>query len=361
MVAEAVLEEDIAILAGSPELAAFDGSSILITGATGLIGSLFVKGLLARNDTHDAHIRVLALARSDQKARKVFGGLMDRADLRMVRGDTCALPYIDEKIDWISHGASITSSARFAKEPVEVAWTELEGMRALLELAREKSVRGMVYLSSLEVYGDVPEEHGVVHEDYCGPLDRFVPRNSYPVAKRMCENLCVAYASEYGVPVKMVRLAQTFGAGVDPADGRVFAYLARCAMGGENIVLHTAATGCRCYCYTTDAVRGIATVLVKGAVANAYNISNPQTYCSVRDMAAMIAREFGEGKVKVVFDIPADTSSYGFAAPSFVKLGSDKAEALGWVPRFDLREMYARLIASISPVEESGSVAEGMR
>ena len=359
--AESVLEADVAILADSPELAAFDGSTILITGSTGLIGSLFVKGLLARNDVHDARIRVLALARSERKARKVFGDRVSRDDLRVVIGDTCALPSIDENIDWISHGASITSSARFAKEPVQVAWTELDGMRALLELAREKNVRGMVYLSSLEVYGDVPEEHGVVHEDYCGPLDRFVPRNSYPVAKRMCENLCVAYASEYEVPVKIVRLAQTFGAGVDPADGRVFAYLARCAVNGENIILRTTAQGCRCYCYTTDAVRGIATVLAKGQMANAYNISNPQTYCSVRDMAAMIAREFGEGKVEVVFDIPADTSSYGFAAPSFVKLGSEKAEALGWTPQFDLRDMYARLIESISPAEEAASAAEGAR
>lgn len=342
-----VYGQDVAILAASQAFKPLDGSTVLVTGSTGLIGSLFVRGLLAWNDANGGHIRVLALARNRRKAQTLFAQLLQRPDLQLVIGDTANLPEIGEPVDWISHGASMTSSAAFAKTPVEVSLTELSGMRNLLELAREKEVRGMAYLSSLEVYGDVPQEHGDVREDYCGPLDRFVPRNSYPVAKRMCESLAVSYASEYGVPVKIVRLAQTFGAGIDPADARVFAYLARCAKTGDNIVLRTEGTGCRCYCYTTDAIEGISTVLAKGNPGEAYNVSNPATYCSVREMAAMVAQVYGGGKTQVVFDIPADVSAYGFAAPSYVKLNSDKAMALGWKPRFDLRQMYGRLIASL--------------
>jgi len=342
-----VFEQDVALLAACDDFSGLDGSTILVTGSTGLIGTLYVKGLLAWNDAHGGKIRVLALARSQEKAQRLFGSLLEREDLDIVLGDTCNLPQIDEPIDWISHGASITSSQAFAKTPVEVSWTELQGMRNMLELAREKNARGMVYLSSLEVYGDVPEGHGDVREDFCGPLDRFVPRNSYPVAKRMCESLAVSYASEYGVPVKIARLAQTFGAGVSPADTRVFAYFAKCVIAGEDIVMRTPGLGCRCYCYTSDAVRGIVTVLVNGTAGEAYNISNPETYCNVRDMANMVVDTYGEGKTHVVFDIPEDVSSYGFAAPSFVKLNSEKAMALGWEPAFNLQEMYGRLIASL--------------
>ena len=345
--ASRIYDQDVNLLAHSEELGLLDNATILITGSTGLIGSLFVKGILAWNDANEGHIRVLALVRSEQKAQRVFGTLLERDDISLLMGDTSHIPAIDEPIDYISHGASITSSAAFAKTPVEVSWTELDGTRNLLELAREKHVKGMVYLSSLEVYGDVPDGHGDVFEDFCGPLDRFVTRNSYPVAKRMCESLCASYSSEYGVPVKIARLAQTFGAGVDPADSRVFAYFAKCCIAGENIVMRTPGEGCRCYCYTTDAVRGLAMLAVKGETGQAYNISNPNTYCSARDMAAMVSQTFGAGKTQVEFDMPEDISSYGFAAPSLVKLNSEKAMALGWKPQFDLPAMYDRLIEDL--------------
>ena len=342
-----VFEDDVRLLAESKELGLLDNATILVTGSTGLIGMLFVKGMLAYNDAHDGHIRVLALARNKQKAESIFGDAIARDDFELVIGDTGNLPEITEDIDWISHGASITSSAAFANTPVEVSWTELQGMRNILELAKKKQVRGVVYLSSLEVYGDVPEEHGDVREDYCGPLDRFVTRNSYPVSKRMCESLCASYAKEYGVPVKIARLAQTFGAGVSPADNRVFAYFAKCIIAGEDIVMRTPGLGCRCYCYTADAVRGLATILVKGTAGEAYNLSNPDTYCNVRDMAGMVSEAYGAGKTHVVFDIPEDASAYGFAAPSFVKLNSDKLMDLGWKAQFGLRDMYGRLIEDL--------------
>lgn len=342
-----ILEDDVIELGSNAALDAFADSTILITGSTGLIGSLFVKGLLKRNDVAGIGARVLALSRSRSKAHAVFGDLAHRDDLVIVEGSTLDLPAINEPIDWISHGASMTSSADFAAKPVEVALTEIEGSRAVLELARSKRVRGMVYLSSLEVYGQVPEGHGDVLEDYQGPLEHLRPRNSYPAAKRMVEALCAGYAAEYGVPVKIARLAQTFGAGVAADDKRVFADFSRKVIDGQDIVMHTPGTGCRCYCYTTDAIAGLAAILAHGESGAAYNLANEGTYCSVREMADMLIREFGEPGTQVVFDIPDNVEKLGYAAPSCTKLSSEKLRGLGWAPKHDLTDMFARLIESI--------------
>ena len=341
------LAEDIHSLGAGNSFAAFDGTTVLITGSTGLIGSLFAKGALSYNEQHGGAVRVIAVARNAEKANRVFADYLDCDALRIVVADIAKPLDIDEPVHWISHGASLTSSADFARKPVEVACTELDGTRNVLELARAKNVRGMVYLSSLEVYGDIPKDHGDVREDDGGALNRFVPRNSYPCAKQMCEALCTGYASEYGVPVKVARLAQTFGAGVAANDGRVFAQFARAAMKGEPIVMRTPGVGCRCYCYTSDAVRGLLAILEKGQAGQAYNVANPATYCSVREMAEMVVGRYAQGGVSLEFDFPEDLSAFGFAAPSYVKLNSDKLADLGWSPEYDLPEMYDRLIASM--------------
>lgn len=342
------LSTDIVNLASSQAFDSLDGGTLLVTGATGLIGSLLVRAALYRNRNNGGVVRVVALARDADKAARMFKGFPEGDQFRILIGDVTQPLNIDEHVDWISHGASFTSSAAFARQPVEVALTELEGTRNILEFARGQAVKGLVYLSSLEVYGDVPQEHGDVLEADEARLDRLVPRNSYPAAKRMCESLCAAYASEYGVPAKIARLAQTFGAGVALDDQRVFAQFARAVIEGEPITLHTPGQGCRSYCYTSDAVDGMLAVLTTGAAGEAYNVSNPRTYCSVREMAEMVVNRYRESGVKLHFDFPEDLTSFGFAAPSFVKLNSDKLMALGWKPQFDLPEMFDRLISSMS-------------
>lgn len=343
---DTTLQQDIETLGASPIVGSYAGSTVLVTGATGLIGSLAVRAALSWNRGHEEKIRVVALARSAEKARFLFPDDCD-GNLRVIIGDIAETIEVDEPIDWISHGASITSSAAFASHPVEVATTELLGTKNVLEIAREKEVDGLVYLSSLEVYGDVPEGHGDVFEEDGVRLDWLRPRNSYPTAKQMCECLCAAYASEYSVPVKIARLAQIFGAGVSPDDQRVFAQFARAAITGEPITLHTPGEGRRCYCYTTDAVEGLLTVLKSGEPGQAYNIANPATYCSVREMAEMVVDRYRESGTELLFDCPEDLASFGFAAPSHVKLSSAKLTALGWEPHVQLPEMYDRLISSM--------------
>ena len=179
---------------------------------------------------------------------------------------------VDDKIDHIIHCASITTSKVMISRPVDVIRTSLNGTENLLELAKEKQVRSMVYVSSMEMYGALNLQNDqMVTEEMTGYLNPLALRSNYPESKRMCENMCVAYGTQYEVPVKIARLAQTFGAGVLPGENRVFAQFARSAMKGSDIVLHTEGKSEGNYCYTADAVRALLTILVKGENMQAYN------------------------------------------------------------------------------------------
>ena len=214
----------------------------------------------------------------------MFSSYIERGDLQLVAGDILKLPLIEENVDYIIHGASITASRDFVEKPVETITTAIDGTRNLLELARQKNVKGMVYMSSMEVYG-TPYDEQPLTEERMGYLNPLAVRSSYSESKQMVENLCVAYASEYGIPVKIVRLTQTFGPGVAGDDGRVFAEFARCAVMGKDIRLQTEGLTKRMYLYTADAVTALLTVLTKGEDGQAYNAANVNSYFYIREMA----------------------------------------------------------------------------
>lgn len=322
------------------------GTRILVTGATGLIGGLVAKALIAAGEARDLKLRVLAVVRSREKAERALGAFSEHG-LELVVGDILLPLPVEEPVDYIFHGASVTASKDFVERPVETILTTLKGTEHLLELAREKQVKGMVYLSSMEAYGVVDPEHYNVKETDYGYIDPLQVRSSYSEGKRMAEGLCGAYAQEYQVPVKMARLAQTFGAGISRQENRVFAQMARSILRGEDIVLHTDGSKAHCYCYTSDAVRGLLTVLLEGNAGEAYNVSNEATFGTIREMAEMLVRNYPESGSKLVFDIPEDVAKLGYAPTSRMLINAEKLRGLGWTPEYDLPQMFERLIASM--------------
>lgn len=308
---------------------------VFVTGATGLIGGNIVKALLHRGD-----ISVIALVRSVEKAKAMF----PNADLTLVTGTLESLPAMDMPVDYIIHCACPTDSSFFMNHPVDTIDTILTGTKNILNLAREKASTGVVFLSSMEVYGKVDREIPLT-EDILGEMELMSPRNSYPMAKRMAENLCCCYAAQYGVPVMICRLAQTFGPGVKRDDQRVFAYMARCVMAGKDIELATSGSKKNMYLYTADAVTAILMILLKGTPATVYNAANEATYCSVKEMAQAVAETFGEGKVSVKTNTnPQNQAMY--RPDAFLKLDTRKLRSLGWQPAVNLMEMYKRMMSA---------------
>lgn len=323
------------------------GKTFLVTGATGLIGSLLVKALLACNCQRKLSIHVLAAIRNTEKALQMFG--KDDA-LSILKWDINQEQItVDGTVDYIIHTAAVTNSKQMVTDPVGTIQTSLNGTKATLELAREKGA-AMVYVSSMEMYGN-PNLERMVTEDDCGYIDLSNVRSCYPESKRLCECLCTAYAAQYQVRVCTARLAQTFGAGILKTENRVFAQFARSAMEGANIVLHTTGQSEGNYVYTTDAIRALLLLLVKGQSGHAYNVANERNHMTIADMAELVIKCFGNGNNKVVFDIPEDALMYGYAPQTKMHLSSKKLEQLGWQAQVDLEESYRRLIKYLGETE----------
>lgn len=338
-----ILEQDCEWLAsqGAIPWDCFASKRVVVTGATGLIGTSLAGALLAREQRAPTGMRVTALVRNTEKARGLFG---DDGNLAIVPWDA-ADPYANlgavGGADVIFHCANMTESRAFVEIPVEVIQTTLGGAQAMIEFARRTGAR-LCLLSTMETYGEVASD-GPVGEDGGGFLDAMVVRNSYPEAKRMDEMLCAAYASEYGVDALVVRLAQTFGPGVSYGDGRVFAYFARCALEGTDIVLRTTGEKRNSYLYTADAVVALLTAVAHGERGRAYNAANDATFCSVLEMANMVCDEFGRGGSKVRVELDEDAAKR-FRKGSNLRLDTHALQALGWEPVVDLRSMYERMM-----------------
>ena len=316
------------------------GRSVFVTGATGLIGMTAVHALLYADRIRALGLHIYALVRDRAKADRIFPAESVSPALTLLEGTMEELPGIPEKIDYWIHAACPTASAFMTEHPVEVIRTSVEGTIRLLEAAGTRGCAGFVYLSSMEAYGEVNTEQ-VLDEGTLGKIDLTRTRSCYPESKRMCEMICTSYAKEYGVPAMSIRLAQTFGPGVDYADQRVFAMMTRNAIAGEDIVLATKGTSRHPYLYTAQAVTAVLTVLLDGEPGVTYNASNPSTYCSIFEMGEMVAKEIAGGKIRVRVDENADASRY--PAPSFLNMDISRILQLGWEPEHDLIWMYKRL------------------
>lgn len=307
------------------------GSSILITGATGLIGSMLVRVFLEANKKYGIGVKVIAQIRNFEKAKNIYAEIFDTIDF-------VTDPHI--QCDYIIHTISPTTSKFFIEHPVETIKSSVESAMEILEVAKSNNAV-MLYLSSMEQYG-VPYESGQkMTEDKIGIIDHLNIRSSYSESKRLCECLCVSYASEYGVNVKIARLAQTFGAGISLTDNRMPMQFAKAAAEGKCIILHTEGKSISNFVYLTDAITGILTILEKGKSGEAYNICNDKETVSVREIAELVCNDVAKGKIKVSIE---KKDNMGYAPDVVMYLVSSKLQELGWSAEVGMAEAYMRLI-----------------
>lgn len=335
------LKEDFASIASRYDFSSLRNSSVLVTGASGLIGSQIVLFLDYLNREKGYDTGILALVRSREKAERALPGAAGR--IAILCGDVLSLPAIGQPVDYIIHGASITGSSDFVGRAVETIDTAVNGTMNMLRLAKDKAVRSFLYLSSMEVFG-ITDGGKEVKEEDLGYIDILSPRSSYPESKRMCECLCACCAAEYGIPAKIVRLTQTLGPGIAYGDTRCAAQFARAAIEGHDIVLKTAGATKRPALYTADAVSAILTVLLKGKDARAYTAANPATFVTIKETAEMVARDIAGGRIRVVHDIKGVPAEYVQNLNLNLNLNIDKISALGWRPSVGLKDAYSRMI-----------------
>lgn len=332
-----VLSDIIEIIANRELMDGFSGKKVLVTGSSGLIGSMLIKVLDCANKEYKLNIDIIGHARNEGRTKKVLGDTIN--DVCMVYTDDFN---IQVACDYIFHTASPTSSKYFVEHPVETIDTILTGTKAMLELAKAKNAT-FIYLSSMEEYGVPYIEGEVMTEDKVGIIDHLTVRSCYPEGKRMCECMCAAYAKEYAIDTRIVRLAQTFGVGIPLSDNRFSMQFARSVVENKDIVLHTEGKSISNFCYLSDTIEGILTAAVRGVCGEAYNVCNDTETRSIYDIAKLVSENVAGGGIRVVKDVPAN-ANFGYAPDNTMRLCSNKLKSLGWKPKVSMEEGYHRLI-----------------
>lgn len=333
-----VLKEDIQKFAEQFELQEqLRGKTFLITGATGLIGSIMTKCLLSIDQ-----VKIIAVVRDIEKARKIFDDKFNAIKFLQISITDISCDIFSEPVDYIIHLASPTTGKYMEENPVETFDLAYQSTSTLLNFAKHTDVKSMVYVSSLEYYGQVLDER-IITEDALGYVEPMSSRSSYPMGKRAAEYLCYAFSKEYDIPVKIARLTQTLGAGISEKDNRVFAQFARSVIRGENIVLHTKGESAKPYCYTTDCISGIFYILLEGHNGEAYNVANPDTYISIFNLAEFMKEHFNPNIDVLIEQI----DNMGYAPVTKLRLSAEKLMKLGWKPKYGLKDIFGRLIDSL--------------
>ncbi len=324
-----------------------DEKTVMITGASGLVGSRLVKKLLEERKG----VTVVALVRNAEKAKKVLADYLQNPRFILRENDVCQPIDYEGDVDYMIHTAGITGgSKQHIDYPMRTINTALQGTVNVLDYARDRKVKGVVYLSSLEVYGKSGVES--LRENDGGYIDPTNVRSSYSESKRMCECICAAYAKQFGVRVMIARLAATFGPGVSYADNRVFAQFARSVMERQDIVLKSTGDTVRNYCDVDDCADALLLLLEKGESGEAYNIANEATEISIKDLAQQFIRLFPESAISLKFDLSVDATKFGYNETRRTVLNSEKIRALGWKPKFSLEDTLLRLVDSMKKLKE---------
>lgn len=310
-----------------------EGKRVLVTGATGLIGSFLVDALLCMNG-RGAGIRVLAAGRSEGKMRARFGEAVDGGSFRFVPYDAERPPELDEAPDFVVHAACSAHPLAYAQDPTGVMKANLMGTLNLLEMLRANGRGRMIFLSSGEVYGENPGlPNGFAETDY-GYVDPMLPRACYPESKRAAETLCAAYAAQFGAQAMVARLCHVYGPTLTAENSRADAQFLRKALAGEDIVMKSTGAQVRSYCYVADAVQALFLLLEKGERGGAYNVANRHSTASIREYAQTLADIAG---VRLAFDLPPEAEKAGYTKITRAVFDPTKLENLGWQPEYDLR------------------------
>lgn len=310
------------------------GKKILLTGATGMIGSAIVDLILTYNSQNNEKISLYLADRNKNKVIERFNKYLNGIDYNILEYDACKDITFDVDVDYIIHAAGNCSPSLYVSEPVETMMGNFMGINNLMKYGTSHNTSRVLYISSSEVYGKLNHNLPLVEDDY-GYVDLLDLRSSYPSAKRASETLCIGYANEYNIEALIVRPGHIYGPTTSIMDKRAASEFARLAITGNDILLKSSGNQLRSYCYSLDCASAILTVLINGRNCNAYNISNMDSICSIRDLAERFAKICNQ---KVIFSNPSDAEKKAFNQMENASLDAKKLYELGWKPIFDIKK-----------------------
>jgi len=317
--------------------------SVMVSGATGLIGSFLIDVILEKNLSESLNCTIYALGRNEEKAKRRFSKFVGDSHFAFIPYDV-RNPLAEhdiENVDYIIHLASNTHPMLYSTDPIGTITTNIIGVQNLLDFAVEHNTARFVFASSNEVYGENRGDVELFDEDYCGYINCNTLRAGYPESKRCGEALCQAYKAQKGIDTVIARLTRSYGPTMIMNDTKAISQFIKKAIAGEDIVLKSEGTQYYSYTYVSDAVSGLLTVLFSGNSGEAYNIANESGDIMLKDLADIIAGIKGK---EVVFEIPDAVEAAGYSRATKARLNGYKLQQLGWIPEYDIKSGIERTI-----------------
>jgi UDP-glucuronate decarboxylase len=351
-----IVADDVAALLGdlAGVLPKFAGTTVLVTGAGGFLLSYMVETLLAWNAAGKGEpCNVIALDNFKTGIPERLAHLEGEPGFRLIRHDVSEPLALDEKVDWIVHGASIASPFVYRLFPLETIDANVDGTRHMLELARSNRVRGMIVMSTSEIYGDPDPEFIPTPEEYKGSVSCTGPRACYDESKRLAETLSITYFRQFGTPVKLVRPFNVYGPGMRLDDQRVLPDYLTCLLEDRAIELLSDGTPTRSFCYISDAIALMFRTLVADFAGDAINTGNDEVEISMRGLAEAVSRvgatELGRKPIGVGFARSED-ADYLTDNPQRRCPDLTRARTLfpDWQPRVGLEEGLSRFVRHLA-------------
>ena len=312
----------------------FKNKVVLITGGNGFIASYMLKALLKANTRYKLNLKLISIIRKESKSN-----LKDPI-LEVIKEDLCDLNIQKiPKADIIIHAASIASPCFFEKEAVDIIKTNTLATIKLLEIAKKISEK-FLYISSGEVYGEIENYNSEIEENYYGKINHLNKRSVYAESKKIGELICNSYSSSKKLKIFIARPFHTYGPGIKLNDGRVFADFVNAVVNKKDIILKSKGNSKRPFCYISDAIIALFTILLKGSNSNAYNIANPNCEIKIKDLALILSNIIPEKRVNIKFSYEKNMSNPLIRQ----KVSIDKMKNLNWIPRVGINEGFTKTI-----------------
>lgn len=324
-------------------------SKILLSGATGLIGSFLIDVIMEKNINDNLNCTIYALGRNEEKFKNRFSKYIDNPLLKFRQYDIKQQLHFDDlaTVDYVLHLASNTHPLLYATDPIGTITTNIIGLQNLLEFAVKHNTTRFVFASSNEIYGENRGDTELFDEEYCGYINCNTLRAGYPESKRCGEALCQAYIAQKNLDVVIARITRSYGPTMQMSDTKAISQFIKKGIAGEDIVLKSAGTQYYSYTYVADAVSGLLWAMLAGENGEAYNIADERSDIMLKDLAQMIAEMNGR---KVVFEIPDATEAAGYSTATKARLNGNKLKTLGWKPKYDIKSGIERTIEILKSI-----------
>ena len=311
------------------------GKTIMISGATGMIGKCLIDLLMLHNKSEKAPIHVIALSRNEARARERFGTYWDNDCFKYLSCDVNEEVPECGPVDYVIHAASNTHPMQYSDDPIGTIASNVIGTKNLLDYAVSHGALHFCFVSSVEVYGENRGDTEKYDEKYLGYIDCNTLRAGYPESKRLGETLCNAYSQTYGLAFTIPRLSRVYGPTMMPSDTKAISQFIRKAAAGDNIVLKSEGNQKYSYTFVTDAVSGILYTMLMGRPGEAYNVADEKSDITLKALAEILSRIAG---TQVIFELPDEKERRGYSTATKAMLNADKLKELGWTPEVSMEE-----------------------